>query len=298
MVRRFLPWALLGLLVVGVAVGAAVGQTQSPVVTPAQWVAGVVAATEATGSAHLHYVNVTTSQDPSEASVVSGAGVVDFTEGTFRVTETYRQHQFESINGGPLHLTADDWGQQTIAIGQTLYMNFTSGPPFGGWTKTHLPRDEHQDLGLDATGAEDALGGFVGPTPVDAVRTLGPGSVDGVAATRYLVTTEPLYICGAHGRTIYVHQFAPTTVWVDGQGRLLRARTSFNNEGFTSHGPDGSASAQPISVAPSTTNATLTLSYLGAPVQITAPPLTGTSGVSSSSSIALRANGSTTPCHG
>jgi hypothetical protein len=295
-VRRLLPWALLGLLAVGVAVGAASGQVESPSQTPAQWLAGVVAATEAPGTAHLEFVNVTKSPDPSQASKSAGLGVIDFSSGNFRVTEVSRQQQFESINGGPLRLTGQIYGQEEIAIGHTLYTILNRSVPFGHWSKLRYPRHGRQDFGLAMTGAEDAVGGLVGPTPVNSVRRLGHGSVGGVMATRYQITTEPLYICGAHGRTLFVHRFAPTTLWVDDQGRLLRIQTFFRTPGITSHGPpDASGNSQPVVVAPSTTNATLTFSRFGTPVQIAAPRLSES--VGGSQSISLRARGSTSPCH-
>lgn len=293
--RRLLPWALLGLLTLGVAVGAGLGQAQYPGQTAEQWVDGVVAATVAAGTAHLRFVNVTTSTDPSQDSKSVGVGVVDFSHEDYRVKELSRQNQFESTNGSPLRLTDQVWGENEIAIGGTLYMNLDPSGPGGGWAKVRFPRNDRQDFGLSPIGAEDAIGGLVGPTPVRAVQTLGPSSVGGVPATRYRVTTEPLYVCGAHGGTLYVHRFAPTTLWVDGQDRLLRAQTSVLSPGFTSHGPEGASGfSQPIAVAPSTTAATLTLSHFGTPVHIAAPPLSGSAG--RSIAIGLRAKGSTTPC--
>lgn len=294
--RRLLPWALLGLLSLGVAAGAVLGQLESPARTPAQWVDGVVAATQAAGTAHFKFANVTTSPDASQASKSAGVGVIDFSNGDFRVTTLFRQQQFESINGGAPRLIDQIWGLETIAIGQTVYSDLNVSQPFGEWAEVHYPRALRQDFGLGASGAEDAVGGLAGPTPVDAVHPMGRASVGGVPATRYAITTEPLYVCGAHGRTLYVRRFAPTTLWVDGQGRLLRAQTSLHFPGYTSHGPpDASGFWRPIVVAPSATIATLTFSQFGAPVHIAAPPVTGRTG--SSQGFSLSAKGSTSPCH-
>ncbi|HUE06004.1 MAG TPA: hypothetical protein VMP41_01175 [Acidimicrobiales bacterium] len=293
--RRLLPWALLGLLTLGVAVGAVFGQLESPAQTPAQWVADLVAATQAAGTAHLQFSNVTTS-GVSQASKSAGIGVIDFSNGDFRLTTLLRQQQFESTNGGAPRLTNQIWSQETIAIGQTVYNELNASQPFGGWAEGHYPRVLHQEFGLGVSGAEDAVAGLAGPTPVDAVHPMGPASVGGVPATRYAITTEPLYVCGAHGRTLYVRRFAPTTLWVDGQGRLLRAQTPLHFPGYTSHGPrDASGFSQPIVVAPSTTIATLTFSHFGAPVHIAAPPVNQRTG--SSIAISLSAKGSTSPCH-
>lgn len=294
--RLLLPWLLLGLLTLGIAGGAAWGQVESPGGTPAQWVDGVVATTEAAGTAHFQFVDVTTSADSSQASKSAGVGVLDFANGDFRVTSLFRQHQFESVNGGAPRLTDRVWGEETIGIGETVYNKLPAPPPFGYWAKVHYPRNERQDFGLAASGAEDAVGGLVGPTPVDAVRHLGRGFVGGQPAMRYRISTETLYVCGARGRTLYQNRFSPTTLWIDGQGRILRVRTSLHTPGLTSDGPpDASGYSQPIVIAPSTTIATLTFSNFGAPVHIAAPPLTGTAG--SSHAISLRARGSTSPCH-
>ncbi len=148
-----------------------------------------------------------------------------------------------------------------------------------------------------ATGAEDAVSGLANFTPVVAVRSLGSGAVNGVAATKYQVSDEPLYVCGAHGRTLLVHRFAPTTVWVDQQGRLLRSRVVQFNQSQTVHGrPNAPGGSQTFTIGPSTTTATLTFSDLGAPVRITAPTVHASSGGSSIAT--LRARGSTSPCHG
>jgi hypothetical protein len=297
-VRRFLPWALLGVLSVGVVAGAAFGQVESPGVTPTQWVNDVLAATTAAGTAHFQFTTVTSSPDPSQGSTAAGIGVVDFANGNFRVTELYRQHQFVSTNGGAPRLADEVGAQETIAIGQTVYRNQTSPAVFAGWMKSKFPRKVHQAFGLDAaTGAEDAVSGLANITPVAAVRSLGSGSVNRVPATRYLVTNQPLYVCGSHDRTLFVHRFAPTTLWVDGQGRLLRSMTSDSTKGFTGHGPpDASGTSQPFTIAGSNTVATLTFSEFGASVRITAPRVNPTSG--GSSVISLKAKGSTSPCRG
>lgn len=294
--RLILPWAFLGLLALGAGLGAALGQLDSPGETLVRWIDGVVLATQGAGSARLQFTTVTTSADPSLASKSAGVGVINFSEGDFRVTTLNRQHQFESINGGAPRLTGQIWGEETIAIGQTVYSRLQAGPAFSGWSKVRFPRRERQDFGLAATGAEDAVGGVVGPTPVAAVRPLGRGSVRGVPAARYRIATEPLYICGERGRTLYVHRFAPTTLWVDSDGRLLQARTSLHTPGSTSPGPpDPAGRSQPIVVAASTTVATLTFSDFGVPVHIAAPHLNRSRG--SSESISLRVRGSTLPCH-
>lgn len=298
-VRRFVPWALLAVLAVGVAAFAALGQLESPSsVTPAAWVANVIASTTAAGSAHLHFTSVTTSADSSLDEATAGSGVVDFANGNFSVTELYRQRESVSTNGGPARQLPETWGQHTIAIGQTVYESLIlpASAPLSGWSRSHLPRKVHTAFGLDAaTGAEDAVAGLASLAPVGGVRELGSGSVDGVATTRYLITAQPLYLCGKHGRTVRLHLVPATTVWVDGGGRLLQARVSDYSKGGTLPAPSGSGSA--VAIPPSTTVSTMTFSELGAPVHIVAPTVSATGG-GSISIATTESRARTTPCSG
>jgi hypothetical protein len=288
---------LLTVLAVGVAVFAAVGQLESPSgVAPAAWVDNLIAATTAAGSAQVHFSTKTTSADASLDETSAGSGVVDFVNGNFRLTELYHQRESVSTNGGPVRQLEETWGQHTIAIGQTVYerLILPVSAPFSGWSRSHFPRKVHAAFGLDAaTGAEDAVAGLASLAPVAGVRELGLGSVGGVATTRYLITAQPLYLCGKHGRTVTLHLVPATTVWVDGEGRLLQARVSDYNKGGTF--PPPSRSGSPTVFPPSTTVSTMTFSELGVPVHIVAPPVNGKGG--GSFSIATMENKArTTPC--
>jgi hypothetical protein len=93
-VRRAVPWALVGLLGIGVALGAALGATESPSTvlvqavspTQAEWVAHVLATTRAAGTAHLTFNEVTSSANPDLRGSSSGSGTVNFAVGTVRTT--------------------------------------------------------------------------------------------------------------------------------------------------------------------------------------------------------------------
>jgi hypothetical protein len=179
----------------------------------------------------------------------------------------------------------------------SLVLPVSVSAPLSGWSRSHFPRKVHQAFGLDAAiGAEDAVAGLASIAPVNAVRELGPGFVDGAATTRYLITARPLYLCGKHGRTVTLHLVPATTVWIDGEGRLLQARVSDYNKGGPVHvpaGPSGSGGAT-VTVPSFTTVSTLTFSALGAPVHVEAPSLNGTGG--KSFSIALQSKARITPC--
>jgi hypothetical protein len=307
LVRRFVPWVLLAVLTIGVGGFAALGQVQSTSgVTPAAWVHNVITATTAAGSAHLRFVTVTTSADASQDQTTTGNGEIDFGNGNFSVTQFYRQHGSESLNGGPVQQLEETWGEHTIAVGQTVYHRLVlplSAPvpatgSLSAWSRSHFPRQVHQAFGLDAAiGAEDAVAGLASIAPVGAVRELGPGSVGGVATTRYLITARPLYLCGKHGKTVTLHLVPATTVWIDGDGRLLRARVSDYNKGGPVHvpaGPSGSGGSS-VTVPSSTTVSTLTFSAFGAPVHVEAPRTNGTGGGGFSIAL-LQSKARTTPC--
>jgi hypothetical protein len=279
-VRRLLPWALLALIGVGAGLGAALGQVNAPgttassvlVGTAAQrWLSGVLAATEAAGTAHLDYTGLGTSPNRLLRGSSSGSGVVDFAAGTFRTSETDHSMEWSSQNGRPVHAQAQTTSESDIAIGSTLYENFGPGSLPSGWMKTPGRRDKGA-LGLaSAEGIGLVLSGLTGPVTTVSVRALGPSSVDGAPATRYLVRTEPRPICPDPGRRL---PEGSTTVWVDGNGRLVQARNSFSvsatfGASLRKQNPD----LGDVPFGPRTFTSTLRLSAFGAPVHIAAPTL-------------------------
>jgi hypothetical protein len=277
-VRRLLPWALLALIGVGAGLGAALGQANAPgttassdlVGTAAQrWLSGVLAMTEAAGTAHLDYTGLGTSPNPVLRDSSTGSGVVDFAAGTFRTIETDHSMEWSSQDGGPEHAQAQTTSESDIAIGSTLYQNFGPGNLPSGWTKTPGGRDK-SELGLgSAAGIGFVLSGLTGPVTTVSVRALGPASVDGAPATRYLVRTEPRPICPDPGRRVPEES---TTVWVDSNGRLVQARNAFSisatfGASLRKENPD----LGDIPLGPRTLTSTLRLFAFGAPVHIATP---------------------------
>jgi hypothetical protein len=298
-VRRLLPWALLALVGVGAGLGAALGQANAPgttgssdlVGTAAQhWLSGVLAMTEAAGTAHLDYTGLGTSPNPLLRGTSTGSGVVDFAAGTFRTTETDRSMQWSSQDGGPEQAKAQTTSESDIAIGSTLYQSFGPGNLPSGWMKTPGGRDK-SELGLgSAGGAGFVLSGLTGPVTTVSVRALGPASVDGAPATRYLVPTEPRPICPDPGRRVPEES---TTVWVDNDGRLVQARDSLSiSATFGASLRKKIPGLADVPLGPRTLTSTLRLSAFGAPVHVAAPALrpSGSSVFSVGSSTAV-ANG-------
>ena len=277
--RRLLPWALVALVGVGAALGAALGQANAPGTTSSsvltgaaaqQWLSGVLAATKAAGSARLDLTGVSTSPHPLLRASSSGSGVVDFTSGTFRTSETDHSTEWSSDNGGPLHAQPQTTRFTDIGIGAALYQDFApSGWP-SSWTKMRDGRQKG-DLGLaSADGFGFVLSALTGPAAAVTVRVLGPASVDGVRVTRSVVLTEPRSPCPRSGRAST--PAASTMVWVDSQGRLVQARTSFSlGPSFGAFVRKHDVGSPDVPVEPVTSTTTLRLSAFGAPVRVTAP---------------------------
>jgi hypothetical protein len=294
------PLVLVGLLGLGVVAGAAIGAAGSPSPgparssspTPAEWVAHLLATTAEAGSAHFAYTHVTTSPVPELRGSLSGSGVVDFGRGDVEVTEI--DHQFEFEGNGPLAPTRAvpvTSTSEQIDIGSTVYQRF----PYGrlgnpSWMKLPFPRQAHGQLGLStALNAAVALDALVGLDPVVGVRDDGPSEVDGVAATRYVVTTAPPSTCTSSRATAPKVAQRPSAVWVDGLGRLVQVRSSEYDGGFPAAARHRLPALAQFPTGPTVTTATLTFSAFGAPVQIAAPP-PGTlvqAGSSSGSSFAV-----------
>ena len=276
--RRLLPWALLALVGLGAGLGAALGQANAPGTTASsnlagaaaqRWLSGVLATTEAAGTAHLDYIGLGTSPNPLLRGSSTGNGVVDFAAGTFRTSETDHSMEWTSQDGRPVHAQAQTTDESDIAIGSTLYQSFGPGSGPSGWMKTPGRRDKSA-LGLgSADGFGFVLSALTGPVITVSVHELGPASVDGAPATRYLVRTEPRPVCPDPGRR---SPEASTTVWVDGNGRLVQARNTFSisatfGASLRKENPD----LGDVPFGPRTLTSTLRFSAFGAPVHIAAP---------------------------
>ncbi len=223
--RQIAPWALLVVLLVGVGVGAVVGQAQAPGQTPTQWVDGVLAATKAAGTARMTFSIVSTSSDPALRDSSRGSGVVDFRAGSARSTEVSFGSESSSTDGVPVHTSVVRNVNETIDIGK-----FSWQLADGSWTKTPRLRSAEDPLGL-----EDALGPFTlgsvgGGEPVVDTQDEGQTSVGGVAVTRYVLTVSAPPSCRAAVRAAVAAgtYIDPTTLWVDTQGRLVQARSALH----------------------------------------------------------------------
>jgi hypothetical protein len=308
---------LLCLLTIGVLTAAIAGQVGSQAgpatasamtSSPGRWVSQLLSATARAGSAHFAYTEATTSSNPLLSSTVSGAGVVDFPAGRVRVHEV-EQHVVQQVVPGPTSAVALPHTQAShpepvnvlapagagtheehdaidmVGLGKLDYERL--GGLDSRWLSMGDLRDPHAQLGLEFVGdAAVALGGLEGTQPVAAVQRGGHGLVDGTVTTRYLVTNAPP---GCEEKTTNIRIPAvrgATAVWVDDEGRLVRARYTFS---YTL--PQDPAKAFPSGTTKTT--ATLTFSRFGAPVAITTPsPLMTAPGSSKSFALRLKCAGS------
>jgi hypothetical protein len=285
-VRRAIPWALVGLLGIGVAVGAALGaanspntvQVQSASPTQAEWVAHVLATTRAAGTAHLTFGEVTASANPDLRGSSLGSGTVNFAVGTVRTTEVQHQIDWSIAPGGAITPHPQTESETEIGVGSTLYVSNGWLQSGLGFTRlSHAPRAASV-LGLRGTAAAP-LFALSPPFAVVSVRNLGPAWLDGTATTSYEVRTRLHHDCPTPAATRAPHATmlaAPTaqttTMWVDGKGRLVQARSSVYNSGnipAASLKSDPWANDRPQGSTILTT--TVRLSAFGAPVTIAAP---------------------------
>ena len=135
--RRVLPWALVGLVVVAGLVGALVGVTNQPSVSARLRLSAIDAATRVAGTARFAYSAITSSPNPLLRSTSYGRGRVDFATESLRTVEDDRQTSLESSDGGPSLPTTQTTVNSQIWIGDTNYESFN---PVGSgsddsWTK-------------------------------------------------------------------------------------------------------------------------------------------------------------------
>jgi hypothetical protein len=272
-VRRLLPWALVVLLGAGTGLAAAAGNAGNPGTTPSQWVASVLSTTQAAGSARFTYSHVTTSSNPDLDDHMVGSGEVDFSSGRVRSTEVDHDVQFDSGPvGSQQRATPTTTRTLNVGIGTVEYQSVPSGLGVQRWIKMGLHRDPDSQLGLEfAANASVALSSLSGDQRVVATRDLGPATVDGVPTTRYVVTTAPL--CAVSKKTAQSYRVSPTTMWINGQGRLVQVRDSFFSD---VHPPAAFFRGKPglakLMNGPTATTATLHFSNFGTPLHIAAPP--------------------------
>ena len=269
---------MLGLVVLGAGLGAALGATAPgpprpsglPGVTPSQWVANVLARTAASGSAHFSYTHVSTSASAAYSGRIAGSGEIDFRSGRVRATEVAHETEFTSSAGGLTHPEQTATQLEFIGVGTTMYQSFEpAGLTTLPWTRMSQRRDPSQELGLTWVGnAAIALDELGGTRHVVGVRAMGAATVGGVATTRYEVSTAP--VCTPVHPSTVVETQGPSFVWVDAKGRLVQITGSLHLSGHLPAADQGTFPSLGLT-HPVTTTDTLRLWGFGVPVHIEAP---------------------------
>lgn len=272
--RRLVPWALLSLVAVGAAAGAALGIMRgTPPETASQWVAAVLAATQRAGTARFTYTHVTSSPHVDLRDSLSGSGAVNFTAGDAQVSEVDHDISFDSTDNQPAHPVPTTSRTKTIVIGQTVYQ----ANPIPGFRFTaqyhalpfhNLPKAQRGlSLALNAGVALDSLRGS---NAVASVRAVGRATIDGTPVTQYRVSFAPVRVCDPHQPPMVLTE-RPSALWVDDAGRLLQVRSTSYLSGRLPGGerlPSGSGA---FPLGPATSVDTLTFSAFGVPVHVVAP---------------------------
>jgi hypothetical protein len=298
--RRFVPWALLGLLTVGVAAGIALGVANQPGQTPAQWVAAAFATTARAGTARFVYSKSTSSPNPDLRSSLSGYGVVDFARGDVQATQVEHDVTFGGDPLGTLRALPSTETLGEVGIGRVDYMSFDA-PLNRNWMKEDFlsepPSGLRLDAALDAGLAPSVLEG----DPSEGVHDAGPATVGGVATTKYLVPIVPVVVCsGPHDTKALTIRQSPSTVWVDKAGRIVQVRSDIRGQlGPWPELPAGTdpafAQMSKLVTGKVDTVAILRFSDFGAPVTIRAPKVEvhqgGSESVGSARSVKIKGHG-------
>lgn len=278
--RRVLPWALVGLVAVAGLVGAGVGNANRPSSTR-PGVLGIVAATRAAGTARFTYSAITTSSNPLLRSTSYGRGMVDFRTESLATVEDDRQTSLESSGNGPAQPTTHTTVASQIWIGKTTYNSFnTVGLDFDdSWVRSDsFPVSSLGSFGILSNVGPISTLAAAASAPGGKTENLGSEMLGKTETTRYRLVVPT---CGAEETGSPRVDVGPTDLWIDGQDRLVQARSvlritlpkSFklpNSIPKTFPGYKALASPGPFA-GQSTMISTIRLFDFGTPVAISAP---------------------------
>jgi hypothetical protein len=267
--RRVLPWALAGLVVLAAGLGAGLGLAGAPTAGPEQaWVDQVLSATQAAGTVRFSYSSVTTSSNPLLRASRSGSGSADFASGSAASTEFSRRTSLSGTGStSAVHATTSTQRLDEVSLGHTIYVALSlPGHVRPVWVMNHTPTAFAGVLGLGYTAA-GALDALTGVNRVVRVEDLGANVVDGVPATRYRVVTQP--VCAGPPSRSDSNSTGPTDLWLDDEGRLIQAQgTSYTSvRGLSNRAP---RPPQGFEGSATTTNV-IRFHDFGSPVRISAP---------------------------
>ncbi len=227
-------------------------------------VAEALAATSAPGSAQVTIFGRLHSTHPPERAVTTGTGVIDFTRPAWTVRDVVRSTALPPMGGtGYAPITS---ASEIIVVGSASYLRLATGPPGASaeaWIRQPGGGPDSVASPLDGV-AGSALGLLAyQPGQLFLVRAATPAT-DGGTPYGVRPTTQLSACLAAHRRPGNSSQIS-TTVWLDGEGRIVRVRSTERDLIADQGAPFPAGSFVFESVV------TMTLGQFGRPVHIEAP---------------------------
>jgi hypothetical protein len=260
-VRRFLPWALVGLVAVAGLVGALVGVANQPSPPATQLrVSEVVSTTRAAGTARFTYSSVAASRNPLLRSASFGEGSVDFADNSVTTVEQSTSKGISQNGNAPSRQVSQTILNNQIWVDHTFFTQLDVGGQHSEmeWIKAKVPSGSSGLLGmLDEVDPIGFLDGELGIRGTK-IEVIGSELLDGMATTKYRVVVPTCNAPSATGSPQNV--LGAIDLWLDSDGRLVQVRDVLH-------------STNPIKsfAGGSTTISTARLFDFGAPVTISAP---------------------------
>lgn len=234
--RRFLPWLATALVGAGATAAATLGSLGVPGEAPSTWASGVVAATTASGTAHVRIVIATR---PS-GTVGRLAGTVDLSADAYRLTT-------KTTGGGAATTLVE------IGIGDRSYVHQSQAGAVSTWVET-VGTGIERDFGA----SQRVFGALRHPAAIWQVQDLGPSPIGG-GTTHYRVTVRtPTPSCRPT-----TFQLPSLQVWLDPHDRLVRSQLAVH---FATRRAPGAPITWQTSIE------TVELRDFGAPLTISPPP--------------------------
>ncbi len=223
-----LKWIPLTVVTVAAIVGAWLGVTAgatSATTVPAV-LQQIIASTRAAGSAKLTYTATSVGSTPLLSHTIVGHGAVDFRSDQYRTISIQRSTELSSSGGGPERPAPSVSTNEEVFYKGHDYVELP-GPYFGQPQWTEFPSvTETPPIvfgSFDQSEATQALSALSQPYRQLSIATVGQQFIGGTRTTLYRVTVVPRRC--AEGLTS-VETPITVNIWVDGEQRLVQARTT------------------------------------------------------------------------
>jgi hypothetical protein len=224
-VRRALPWLLVGLVAVGAGLGMGIGIAGQSPSAQAQ-IAQIVRTTDNAGTARFTLSAVVIDPGRIRTEIVA-SGEMNFKTDSVSMTLQYPSADPHTNKAGASALfevrMIETGGYQYVylpSVSASGSSGTTTGPITHSWQKVPLSSGSRNGSGI--VNSPMGLLGLPGSTQV--LQDLGPSMVGGKEATEYEMGPSTCQST-ANGLT-QSYSSAPTTLWVDGHGRLIQGEAT------------------------------------------------------------------------